>query len=183
MARTLIYAGPTLYGSGFIPQKGELLLPPAGQGDLFHGVLRYNPAQIVLIDGVFHQRLSVWIKEILFALVDGVRIIGASSMGALRAAEAWRYGMIGIGAIFEAYKSGFVEDEAWVAMTYDPETYRPLTEPHCGLAQKRLDALAAIEFARVTPIKQPQTNLKKEQVAPFFTPILDRVLEEDLLYA
>jgi hypothetical protein len=179
---TLIFVGPTLYGAGVAPAplRGELWLPPAKQGDVLKSVLRYNPRQVVLIDGTFRQTLSVWVKELVFVMVDGVKFIGASSMGALRAAELWRYGAVGIGKIFEAYKSGEIKDDAWVAMTYDNDTFRPINPPPCGLDQKREDALAAITYARTN--KDPAwTTLTKEAVAPLLAAVFDKVLEEEML--
>jgi hypothetical protein len=122
-------------------------MPPASHGDILRSVLEFSPKQVVLIDGVFHQSLAVWHKEIVFALLEGIVCIGAASMGALRAAELWRYGMIGVGKIFEMYKAG-EEDDSLVAMTFDSETYRPLSEAAVGTDSKRRDALEAIEFAR-----------------------------------
>jgi TfuA protein len=113
-------------------------------------------------------------------MVDGVKFIGASSMGALRAAELSRYGAIGCGSIFEAYSSGKIEDDAWVAMTYDPDTFKPLTEPPCGMDQKRLDAVAAIEYAR-TNKESVKTTLTKEAVAPLLTAVFDRILDNEML--
>ena len=164
------------------PFRGELWLPPAQQGDILKACIRWNPKQIVLLDGTFRQTLAVWVKELVFVMVDGVKFTGASSMGALRAAELWRYGAIGIGKIFESYKNGSVQDDAWVAMTYDPETYRPLTEPPCGMAQKREDALAAIDYARTN--KDPAwTSLTKEAVTPLLTAVFDKILDnEHLIY-
>jgi hypothetical protein len=135
---------------------------------------------VVLIDGTFYQTLSVWIKELLYTMASGVRVIGASSMGAMRAAELWRYGMIGIGEIFEAYKEGSIQDDAWVAMSYDPETFKPLTEPPCGSKQKRLDALRAIFYARENE-DYPPTKLKMEELRPLFTGVLDKILENKTL--
>lgn len=101
-------------------------------------------------------------------------------MGALRAAELWRYGAIGVGAIFEAYKSGEVQDDAWVAMTYDPDTFRPITDPPCGMDQKREDAIAAIEYSR-TNKERVQTSLTKEAVMPLLTAVFDRILDNEVL--
>ena len=101
-------------------------------------------------------------------------------MGALRAAELWRYGAVGIGSIFNAYRTGEAQDDAWVAMTYDPDTFRPLTEPPCGMDQKRLDAVAAIEYAR-TNKESVQTILTKEAVAPLLTAVFDRILDNEML--
>ena len=50
-------------------------------------------------------------------------------MGALRAAELHSHGMIGVGKIFEAYRDGQVLADDEVALTYDPVSYRSLSEP------------------------------------------------------
>jgi hypothetical protein len=180
MKKTLIFVGPTLYGTELEHLQDEVWLPPAGQGDVLKNVLTYNPKQLVLIDGTFYHTLSVWIKELLYAMAVGVRCIGASSMGAMRAAELWRYGMIGIGEIFEAYREGSIQDDAWVAMSYDPETYKPLTEAPCGSKQKRLDALKAIQYARDNQ-DYPPTKLKMSELRPLFTGVLDKILENNTL--
>ena len=180
MNDTLIYCGPSLYNAGVEHWANERWLPPAAQGDVLRGVLEWNPRQIVLLDGTFHQTLSVWLKELMYAMADGVRVIGAASMGAIRAAELWRYGMIGIGEIFEAYREGSIQDDAWVALSYDPETYRPLTDPPCGNRQKRLDALKAIEYAR-TNLHYPPPQLSMSELRPLFVGVLDKVLERSPL--
>jgi len=158
------------------PLKSELWRGPAKQGDILRDTIGLAPKQIVLIDGVFHQALAVWHKELVYSMLDSVRCIGASSMGALRAAELWRYGMVGIGEIFRAYQNGQTEDDSWVAMTFDPVTYRPLTEPPCGSEQKYLDAMEAIRYAREdkTPAK---CTLDKKAVTPFLRAIINRILE------
>lgn len=177
--RTLIYVGPSLYGHEIEPWPDEMFLPPACQGDILFDLLGYGPERIVLIDGEFNQSIPVWVKEILYALADGVHFIGAASMGALRAAETWRYGAVGIGKIFEQYKSGEVEDDSYVAMTYDPETYRPIDEPPCGLEQKRIDALEAIEYSRriLPPFDPPFSKLEIKDIV---TPVFDRILAAHL---
>lgn len=84
---------------------------------------------IGIVDGVFFSQLAVSPREILDALAKNVHIAGSSSMGALRAAELDVYGMKGIGEIYEMYKSGEVESDAEVALTFHPEDYRTLSEP------------------------------------------------------
>ena len=109
----VLFLGPTLAaeeaqaalaaaGAG----DGVVLLPPAAQGDVYRAVRDYRPAVIGLVDGCFHQVPAVWHKEILWAMASGVAVYGAASMGALRAAELQAFGMIGIGKIFDAYRSG-----------------------------------------------------------------------------
>lgn len=104
--------------------------PPARQSDVMSAVRIDEPAVIALIDGTFAQSLSVWHKEILYALERGVHVYGASSMGALRAAECHRFGMVGVGRIFERFASGELIDDDEVALAHGAaeEGYRPLTE-------------------------------------------------------
>ena len=95
-------------------------LPPVQQADVFRLVEKHNPYGIAIIDGYFEATASVWHKEILYALSEGVHVFGASSMGALRAAELSIFGMKGIGKIFEAYLSGFLEDDDEVTVAHGP---------------------------------------------------------------
>ena len=91
----VVYLGPTMPWS----QAREILphavfLPPAAQSDIISVVDELSPSAILLIDGVFTQQLSVWHKEILYALERGVAVYGSSSMGALRVAETAAYGAV-----------------------------------------------------------------------------------------
>jgi len=178
--KTLIYCGPTLYGCDLGKRDNETWLPPAGRGDLLRGVLTHNPGQIVLIDGTFFHTMSVWVKEILYALADGVRVIGASSMGAIRAAECWRYGMVGIGLIYEGYKNWTIQDDAWVAMSYEPLTYKMLTPPPCGMEQKQVDAITAIKYSRENDY-WPEPKVTMKQIRPLVAPVIDMILETEAL--
>lgn len=99
--------------------------PPAQQGDVLRA-LGDRPDVIGLVDGLFFQVPSVTHKEVLLALERGVRILGSSSMGALRAAELDRFGMEGVGEIYHAYRSGAIDGDDEVALVHD-ESFRPLT--------------------------------------------------------
>jgi len=102
--------------------------PPAMRGDIPQAVR--DGAQIIgLIDGVFFQDCAVGHKEILEALRQGVRVVGASSMGALRASETDLYGMEGVGEIYHMYKDGVLDSDDEVALTFDPLSLEPLSEP------------------------------------------------------
>jgi len=59
----------------------------------------------------------------------GARVLGASSMGALRASELDVYGMEGVGLIYQAYKKGMLVSDDEVALTFDPFTFEPHSEP------------------------------------------------------
>lgn len=126
----ILFVGPTLPDVTEIIDPGITLRPPAQKGDIVKA-LEDGANAIGLIDGFFENVAPVWHKEILFALSKGVRIYGAASMGALRAAECAAFGMVGIGRIFEAYASGALADDAAVAQIHAPAElgYRALSEP------------------------------------------------------
>ncbi len=95
-------------------------LPPVSQGDVL-ALCRKRPLAIGIIDGFFDRVPAVWHKEILWAMSHGIHVFGAASIGALRAAELHRFGMTGVGKIFEAYLSGDLEDDDEVAVIHGPE--------------------------------------------------------------
>lgn len=103
--------------------------PPARQGDVFRA-LADGAEAIALIDGVFEQSPSVWHHELIAAQASGVRVLGASSMGALRAAEL--PGVVEpVGEIARRFVSGEWNDDAHVALLHGAaeDGYRPLTLP------------------------------------------------------
>nr|WP_194304061.1 TfuA-like protein [Chthonobacter albigriseus] len=108
---------------------GVTVHPPAAAGDVAHAV-GAGARAIGLVDGVFGDVAAVWHKEILFALSRGVTVMGAASMGALRAAECSAFGMIGIGEVFRRYQDGRLDDDAAVAQLHAPPELgcTPLTE-------------------------------------------------------
>lgn len=101
---------------------------PIKRGDLGHD-MKENPDIIGIIDGVFHQNSSVGHKEILNVLNKGVTVVGASSMGALRASEMDSLGMVGIGYVYEQYATGKVASDDDVAVMLDSDTLEALSEP------------------------------------------------------
>jgi hypothetical protein len=111
----------------------------------------------VLIDGVFDQTPSVRHKELLLLMSRGVPVIGAASMGALRAAELATFGMIGVGRIFEAFAQGRLVRDDEVALLHAPAQldWAPLTEP---LVNVRATLLRAVR-AGVAPAPAARTLL------------------------
>ena len=101
---------------------------PIQRGDLVQA-LKEHPAIIGIIDGVFHQNSAVGHKEILNVMKNGIKVYGASSMGALRASELDTLGMIGVGYVYNQYASGEVDSDDDVAVMLDSETLQPLSEP------------------------------------------------------
>lgn len=129
----VVFAGPTLprgSGKGRWPEllRRMEVRPPAARGDVLAAV-GHGAATIVLLDGYYYTVPSVTHKEILHALDSGVRIIGAASLGALRAAELEAFGMEGVGRVFECFRDGVLDGDDEVALLHGPaETgYLPLT--------------------------------------------------------
>lgn len=133
--KTVVFLGPSLPLETARQHLDAVFLPPAAQGDLVAAIQRHRPDAVAIIDGVFSQSLSIWHKEILWALDQGILVFGASSMGALRALETGSFGMIGVGRVHQMYVDGEIEDDDEVAVLHGlPETgYRPLTVPMVNL--------------------------------------------------
>jgi hypothetical protein len=127
--KTVVFAGPTVNCSDASRVLDAIYLPPAKQGDVRRLVSEGVDA-IGIIDGQFHSVRSVWHKEILWALSEGIPVFGSASIGALRAAELHVFGMIGIGRIFEMFRDGLLEDDDEVAVIHAPaeQGYIPMSE-------------------------------------------------------
>lgn len=116
--RIVVTAGPTISAAEIrreIP-SAEVRAPIAF-GDAFGYGLRAGD-RLLIIDGLFLHRPSVRHKELLGLLDDGVTVAGASSMGALRAAELHPFGMLGYGEIFDGYRDGRLDADDEVAMVH-----------------------------------------------------------------
>lgn len=133
------FAGPSVQTPQFEVECGTFeadvtILPPVQQGDLLR-LGRHLPDVVGIIDGYFLSVPAVLHKEILWLLENGVRVLGASSMGALRAAELDLFGMEGVGQIYRMYKSGVIDGDDEVALLHVEAEggYRAVTEPLVNL--------------------------------------------------
>ncbi|MEX0302106.1 MAG: TfuA-like protein [Leisingera sp.] len=126
----VVFTGPTLPAEDVLQILDATVLPPAAQGDIYRAA-RQGAAAIGLIDGYFEGVPSVWHKEILWAMEQGIAVFGSASMGALRAAELAAFGMSGVGSIYEDYASGEISDDDEVAVLHSPAElgFAPLSEP------------------------------------------------------
>ena len=125
--KTIVFSGPSMTE----PELRSIAAaathaPPIKRGDL-PAVDDYDV--IVILDGEFGQNLSVSPKEILAVLEKGKIVIGASSMGALRATELDRSGMIGVGWVYDYLRHSAVRHDADVALIYSPLDFKPMTVP------------------------------------------------------
>jgi hypothetical protein len=149
--RTVVFLGPTLP----VVEARALLAaeyrPPAAFGDVYRVALG-RPMAIAIIDGVFERQPAVWHKEILWAMTQGVHVLGASSIGALRAVELAPLGMIGVGKVFEAFQAGALQDDDEVAIAHGP-----VDTGYANLSVAMVDMRATIEAARAGAIIGQET--------------------------
>jgi len=120
--------------------------PPVKRNDI-KKLMRNPPDIIGIIDGVFFDSAAVAHREIIEAIKGGVIVVGGGSMGALRASELDSYGMTGVGKIYEMYRSGILESDDEVAVTFDAETMESLSVP---LVNVRATLELAVETGTVT---------------------------------
>lgn len=148
-----LYVGPSLRGEQLTRLVAEVpatvrVLPPARQGDVIR-TFDDPPDVIALLDGVFFQSPALYHKELLASLDLGVRVIGACSMGALRAAELDQFGMEGVGRVYQLYRRGTIDGDDMVALAHGSaaDDYRPISVP---LVNIRHNVLAATRRNAVT---------------------------------
>ncbi len=139
--KAVIFAGPSMPPE-FRPEDPALeWRPPVKQGDVYEAALA-RPAIIGIIDGYFEVTPTVWHKEILWAMAQGIHVYGSASIGALRAAELAPFGMKGIGRIYEAFRDGVLKDDDEVAVLHGPEElgYPAVTEAMVNIRATLADA-------------------------------------------
>lgn len=128
----IIFAGPSLKDTSIslIKENGHILLSPVKRGDIKKVQDKYPVGEILIVDGIFHQQLSVGHEEILYAIKSGWSIHGVSSMGAIRAYELRNFGMKGHGKVYQRFlkEEDFQDDE--VALIHLPAPgYQNISEP------------------------------------------------------
>ena len=148
----VLFGGPSL--SELALQRcqalGIELRPPARRNDIQQLVASGYQGAIALVDGVFHQVISVGHKELLSAIAAGCDVYGMSSMGAIRAYELRTLGMKGVGKVYRFFdqEGDFQDDE--VALLHHPAPpYHPFSEPLVHIRACIADLSARQE---ITPI-------------------------------
>ncbi len=123
MSKPIIFIGPSLG-----PEKARRILdadyrPPAKKGDLLRLAGLETVVNIVgLVDGLFLQDYPPTPIEVYqLAIKKNMVLVGGASLGALRAVELEKFGMVGIGKIFELYKKGKIHADDEVAVTFSED--------------------------------------------------------------
>ncbi|MET8042251.1 TfuA-like protein [Micromonospora sp. NPDC005215] len=185
----VVFIGPSLPAD----EVGRLLpdavvLPPVAHGDL----LRLDVApgdRVLVIDGFFLQHPPVRHREILHLLDRGVTVAGAASMGALRAAELWPFGMRGVGEVFQLYRDGVVTGDDEVAVVHGPaeEGHRALSVPlvNIRVALRRAvtagvlsdaEAVLLLDIGRELPFRRRSYRALERSAPPEAAAVVDRFL-------
>ncbi len=131
MKNVVVFVGPSLD-----PKKARTILeadyrPPAKKGDLIKLIMSLDEKETVvgLIDGYFLLDYPPTPIEVYQLIVrPNTVVIGSSSIGALRAVELEKFGMIGIGKIFQLFKHGKLDADDEVAVTFSQDLYRLQSE-------------------------------------------------------
>ena len=160
-----MFVGPTLNGSSRLAESsGIRVLPPVKRGDIDRLVSTRRPGVAVIVDGQFHQSLSVGHAEIRSAIAQGWQVWGLSSMGAIRACEMKHMGMRGYGEVYEWFcrDAEFRDDEVALAHGEDAP-YVALSEPLIHI-RLWLDELVKTRLLKATQ----QRRLLKELMSMWY---------------
>lgn len=112
----LVFAGPSIPAAEVVDLcPGVEVRPPVRRGDLYRE-REQRAWGFLVIDGVFMQEDAVSPREVVDVLEDGALVVGAASMGALRAADCWPAGARGVGLIYRLYRRGVLESDEEVAV-------------------------------------------------------------------
>jgi TfuA protein len=120
MKKPIIFLGPSLSH-----EKARKILQadfrgPAKKGDLLRASGDIDDSTIVcLVDALFLQDYPPSPIEVYQLMLNkNIKLYGAASLGALRAVELEKFGMIGMGKIFELYKKGKLTADDEIAVTF-----------------------------------------------------------------
>lgn len=127
MAPAVVFVGPSL------PAAREILAdatfrPPASRG-MIQQAANSGFGVILLIDGLMVHNYAPSPQEIADVMSSGVTVVGAGSLGALRAVELRHQGMVGLGWVYGAYLGGLTDADVEVLSLCEPSGWRPLTVP------------------------------------------------------
>lgn len=138
--RPLVYLGPSAPADeilNILPQA--VIRPPVRRGDLYRDrMLRFSV--FVILDGVFAQEDAISPREVVDVLEDGAAVLGAASMGALRAVDCAPAGAEGAGLVYRLFQRAAVSSEDEVAVIFQPERAYPsasLSLIHIRVALRR----------------------------------------------
>ncbi|HEY6757761.1 MAG TPA: TfuA-like protein [Nitrososphaera sp.] len=125
MGKPIIFLGPSLSHEKARKIFDADYRAPARKGDFLRLAADFDVVGLAVgfVDGVFLQDYPPTPIEVYhLARKKGVHLAGAASLGALRAVELEKFGMVGIGKIFQLYKTGKLNADDEVAVTFASES-------------------------------------------------------------
>ena len=132
MVKPIVFIGPSLDIEKARKIFNADYRPPAKKGDFLSLLSCINDDDriiIGLVDGLFLQDYPPSPIEVFQLLVKkNMLVLGGASLGALRAVELEKYGMVGIGKIFELYKKNKIAADDEVAVTFAAENQQLQSE-------------------------------------------------------
>jgi hypothetical protein len=120
MMPPVVYVGPTLDADSvkaWLPEAQ--VMPPIRRGDLYRDRM-LGFTFFLILDGVFLDEPAMSPREVVDVIQDDGIVVGASSMGAIRAADCWPAGMRGVGSIYRLFRRGCLTSDDEVAVTFSP---------------------------------------------------------------
>lgn len=173
LKKPIIFLGPSLSIDVAKTILDADYRPPVRRQDVMLAA-REKPPLIGIIDGVFMHTLAPSPHEVLRALQSGVPVMGSSSLGALRAVELAPFGMIGVGQVYEWFRSGALDADDEVAIVFDGETLRAISEPMVNIRY----ALAAAVRMNVCTCAEENVLVRKAKALYFPDRTWRRVFRE-----
>ena len=127
VGRPIIFIGPSLNHDKARRIFQADYRAPAKKGDLMMLLTSYSKSAeepnstnfVGLVDGLFLQDYPPTPIEVYQLLSNkNFHVVGGASIGALRAIELEKFGMVGIGKIFELFRNGATDADDEVAVTF-----------------------------------------------------------------
>lgn len=119
--RPVVFLGPSAPAAAIKALLPRAILAPPIVRDQLYRARERGARVILIIDGSFAHELAVSPREVVDVLHDGACIFGASSMGALRAADCGPAGIRGLGIIARLYRRGALTTDDEVAVATNPD--------------------------------------------------------------
>jgi TfuA protein len=176
MNKPIIFLGPSL-----THEKARQIFQadfrgPAKKGDLLRvSSIVDNTTIVCLVDALFLQDYPPSPIEVYQLMLNkNIKLFGAASLGALRAVELEKFGMIGIGKIFELYKKGKLTADDEVAVTFVEGKHQLQSE---AMIDIRFNLFLAYRMGIINEItKKTITKVAKSIYFPYrnYTDILDQ---------
>jgi hypothetical protein len=171
--KAVAFVGPSVVGLDLSHFADIEISKPIRRGSL----AAYRDYDLFLvIDGEFSQSLSVSPKELLALLDSSKTVIGAASMGALRASELDTNGMVGVGWVYERFARARVRKDDDVALCYSPYNFEPVTVPMCDL-EYWFECLESVDRMSRTERLKLSRRLRNIFFADRTTPSVYRVVQ------